>query len=58
MGTLWSSEKGDTLAAAATPTTKAIFRSKLNTPDWEGTKAEADAKRERRAKIVFIILTD
>jgi hypothetical protein len=29
---------------------------KLYTPDVEGTKAEADAKRARRAKIVFIIL--
>ena len=29
---------------------------KLNTPDVEGTKAEADAKIARRAKIVFIIL--
>jgi hypothetical protein len=29
----------------------------LYTPVCEGTKAEADAKRARRAKIVFIILT-
>ena len=29
---------------------------KFYTPDVEGTKAEADAKRARRAKIVFIIL--
>lgn len=28
----------------------------IYTPDVEGTKAEADAKRARRAKIVFIIL--
>ena len=29
---------------------------KFYTPDVEGTKAEADAKRAKRAKIVFIIL--
>ena len=27
-----------------------------HTPDWEGTKADAEAKMARRAKIVFIIL--